>query len=675
VLAWHPLADRRDATAFRLDAGRLYVGSLATGGRASRSVGRSGADRLLAKFPGVDPIFLDEPEKLPERGASSLFLEHLPGLRAGTRATAPVLYGRKVSAYSYGFCKAAGRGRRMEANEVSLNDVLLAGYELRVPIYQRRYSWEEEQHQRLWEQISRHYFLSSHSSRPPHFMGALVFVDGQQRLITLLVLLAAIREHGTPRVQSTIYERVAFPGKNPLRLRIVAGDHDRAILGECFDLDGEEWSKPKHRIARAWEFYAEAIQSGIHRPGHRRAERTNYQRLLQTVLNRLKFIRIVTDEGSNPQEIFETLNHDGLKLSQPDLIRNYLFMGVGRKVDSLYQETMQPAESALAGEQAMSNYLMSYLIADPRARALPHTPLKGNLFRSFKVMTQEAAGEPAAMVREVRRIGTNGLVFAGMLNAEVAGGQKACRTIRGQLRALHHWGSAPAHPVLFHLHRMHQGKRIDAAEYSRSLDLLLSFLVRRMLCNVGQSPLRSLFTRITLSPTFDLRSAQPSRALRTELSKAEWPDDDEVLAAARSRVLYGSARSAQVREVLNRLMIARQQSSGRRFLLDPYDAKATETLETSKWSIEHLMPQQPSKWGLKAKDVGSTVHTLGNLTLTLTNPEMSNAVWATKRDWFRAQRGVEEFARLAKHSTWSTTTITRRGREQAELACRVWRAP
>ncbi len=81
VLVWHPLAGRRDATAFHLEAGRMCV-MLSRHRQACIVVGRAGADRLLAEFPDADPVFLDEPEKFPDGWeANSLVLEHLAGHR------------------------------------------------------------------------------------------------------------------------------------------------------------------------------------------------------------------------------------------------------------------------------------------------------------------------------------------------------------------------------------------------------------------------------------------------------------------------------------------------------------------------------------------------------------------------------------------------------------------
>lgn len=77
TFVWHPLAGRRDATAFHLESGRMCV-MLSRHRHACVVVGRAGADRLLAEFPDSDPVFLDEPEKFPDGWeANYQVLEHL----------------------------------------------------------------------------------------------------------------------------------------------------------------------------------------------------------------------------------------------------------------------------------------------------------------------------------------------------------------------------------------------------------------------------------------------------------------------------------------------------------------------------------------------------------------------------------------------------------------------
>ena len=227
----------------------------------------------------------------------------------------------------------------MDARPKTVRDILHTGDQYIIPLFQRNYLWEKEHWDRLRKDI---WSLMEDDSKPVHFLGPLVctpaphfpgsvpayqLIDGQQRLTTLTLLLAAIRNVAFSRNLTNLAEEISedyLCHKRKLgteRYKVLPRLGDREALIAI--IDGNDLaSYEDSRIYDALKYF------------HRHAEHWARQRteeqlrtLLVTVTVRLALV-VVTIEGESPYEIFESLNSKGLPLAQADLIRNFIFMQV-----------------------------------------------------------------------------------------------------------------------------------------------------------------------------------------------------------------------------------------------------------------------------------------------------------------------------------------------------------
>jgi alkylated DNA nucleotide flippase Atl1 len=209
-------------------------------------------------------------------------------------------------------------------------------------------------------------------------------------------------------------------------------------------------------------------------------------------------------------------------------------------------------------------------------------------------------------------------------------------------------------------------------EVSEALSNIESFLVRRMICGVPTNNLNRIFNALP-----DLVGSQDAVAtrIREALSRERnfWPDNSTLQAAMRSRPFYWQGRATQRRLVLRRLE-------------ESYPTAERVDLDQAALTIEHVLPQSPTiEWldilheevaqGETAEDLHrQLVHTIGNLTLTGYNTQLSNSPFQRKQDLLR-QSNLELNRRIAATTRWGKAEIQMRAEELASRAIGIWPEP
>lgn len=557
----------------------------------------------------------------------------------------------------------------MKAEDTLVTNLLQGAKQFIVPIFQRDYSWGTKHCQQLWKDVIR---VGSDPNVKGHFLGSVVYVaaedntatitrwlliDGQQRLTTLTLLLIALRdrmaqlpgnsgqgeEEATPDELDDYYLRNRHgKGERRHKLHLRRADHETLIAL----LDGKTLPEAaSERVKENFLFLRDLVA----------------QADVQTVYNGIKKLVVVdvslTRGQDDPQMIFESLNSTGVDLTQADLIRNFVLMRLDESSQTqLYEEHWQPIEQAFGRRYRteFDKFVKDFLTLQLR----PGTPLKAaDIYHEFRSYFSRTVGkrDVDGILSDLRRFGTYYTAFS--LGQEK---RPALKEAFSRLRSL----VEVASPVVLTLYDFYdRAKTLSAEEFVEAVELLESFVFRRSVCDMQTRSLGQIFASLA----YRITESQPLLSLKVALyrqgKKRRFPSDTEFREALETRDVYDMRTCF--------------------YLLDRLENFSKERIDTSNFSIEHVMPQNEDlrpEWrtmlGSDWKAIQETwLHRLGNLTLTGYNSTYSDRPFSEKKTiaggFDESPLRLNKFIR--EQSAWDGTTIEQRGKLLAEKAVTVWR--
>lgn len=542
----------------------------------------------------------------------------------------------------------------MQASETKLRQLIEGTKQYVVPLFQRPYSWSEKQWKTLWSDVLEqarhdcgrpHFFgsiVTTSAKSVPHGVGKYLLIDGQQRITTIQVLLAAVRDLADASGDTKLRDRIngqyltnAYE-ENDERLKVLPTQDDRtafrAIIGKTQVPDG--------RLRACLQFF-------LTRLGRLSGDELDHLHI--AVVDRLSLVSITCDEHDNPHLIFESLNAKGEKLTPADLIRNFLLMQVHvGDQEKLFRAYWLPIQQVLAG--LLTEFVRHYLMKG--GRILKEEDIY------FELKDRLADSKPAQAEAFLRDLHRHGMLYARFVGAVT----EADEEVSVRLERLRRLKFTVAYPFLLRVFEAFDVGSLKRDQVLATLDVLESFLVRRSICNMPTNQLRRM-----LPPVFDAAGGAGPRfidGLRSQLGGKRCPGDETFAAALASEPLYSTAeKNARLRLLLERL----ERSFEHKEPAEPVGAQ-----------IEHVLPQTPTpEWEAELGDDpeeqwSQCLHTLGNLTLTKYNPELSNKPYAVKQKEFAASHFVlnEYFAHVTR---WTPDAIRERGRLLARRALTIWR--
>ncbi|WP_411147505.1 DUF262 domain-containing protein [Streptomyces sp. A30] len=566
----------------------------------------------------------------------------------------------------------------MQAKETLFADLVQGrAQQFQVPLYQRTYSWTEKQLKQLWSDILEQAELIERGEKAnTHFLGSVVLapspqneatfprwlvVDGQQRLTTLSLALAAIRDHirdAQPDEAERIGEEYLInkrkSGSDHFRLLPTQADrpqfaaHIRGPLTEQAAGGG---------VAAAYTFFRRKLVEAADP-----AAPQDVFRIEQAITSRLTLVAVTAERGDNVHRIFESLNNTGLKLSQADLLRNYLFMKLPTRGEQVYETYWLPLQDSLSNEELEQlMWLQLVLDGDDRVRRQDLYAAQQQRFERGKASEEDIE----AYIRELHR---SAALFRRLLHPE----EEPDTSVRAHLRRLDAWQAQVTYPALMLLLDRRERRALDSSDTARAMSYIESFLVRRMICRVPPNNLNRIFQAVPGQLPLDVPVADGLHQLLSADNRF-WPADDELREKIQKAPFYQFGRPQQRRTVLQRLEESYEHP-------EPVDFAAAQL------TIEHVMPQSPGEeWlrmlgedvtdGERAEDLHSRLqHTLGNLTLTAVNSELSNHPFERKQGLLQGSH-LEMNRRIAATERWGAKEILARADELADRAVALWPAP
>ncbi|MGB3513032.1 MAG: DUF262 domain-containing protein [Microcoleaceae cyanobacterium] len=540
----------------------------------------------------------------------------------------------------------------MKASETKLQKILEGTQQYVVPLFQRPYSWERQQWESLWEDLIE---LTEQEIMRPHFMGSIVtmqtnsvpegvskylLIDGQQRLTTILILLAVIRDRAKQNQEEELGQEINETilinrfKKGLERYKLQPTQLDRLDFNQIIDqgLPNSE----KTLINDCYRFFDKKL----------RFIEIELTSVKTAIISGLSLVSITLDQDENPYLVFESLNAKGKALSQADLIRNYFFMKIHvDQQDEIYAQYWEPMQSNL-GEgltECIRHYLMkgsAEVKKDQVYFTLKDKINPKNALESLQDLTK----------------------FANYYQKLIEPSQETNKLISACLMRLKRLEVTTVYPFLLNCYDDYIEGELSTDEFVEVLKILENFIIRRFVCNLPTNSLNKMFPSL-YSQIKQKIDGNFMEGLRSILTGKKYPRDEDFKSRLKEMELYGTRVKAEKAKLI-------LESIEKSFC-------HKEGISFDNLSIEHIMPQKLNKnW---EKSLGEDwemthellLHTLGNLTLTGYNSELYNYPFSKKRNiLLESKLKLNEY--FQEKITWKKEDIEERSEDLADICLQIW---
>lgn len=566
----------------------------------------------------------------------------------------------------------------LQAGETTLNKLLNTSRQFIVPIFQRNYSWQKSQYEQLWFDILR---ASKFKEKQNHFIGSIVYIDmgtpagrpqqlllidGQQRLTTISILLCAIKDYvqkfnlETKLINLAKIKNQFLYNSDEIdedRYKLLLNVQDKETYIKLIDNTIFTVNKPATNIIKCYEFFYERIEDFIKQHGQIDE--------IYAGIFKLSLVSISLDKDSdNPQMIFESMNSTGKDLSQTDLLRNYLLMDLTpEKQTRLYKTYWKPMEE-LFGEDIYKNDVnkFDYFIRDflTLKSDTGHICKINNVYENFKRYYLDNNCEKFAVLKD--------LFTYAKYYACIDLLQENDDELKLYWQEFKKLDSHVVYPFLLKLYDDYSRQILIKEDFKKILQVVISYLWRRAICEIPTNSLSKTFATLYQAVDKDDYVNSIIKAFVFKSSYKRFPSDYEVREKLQTKDIYHFRLRKYLLEAL-----------------ENYYHKEPIDLNTANYTIEHIMPQNIEhnlSWqqmlGEDWQEVHSLyLHTLGNLTITGYNAEMSNKSFGEK---VNGESGFKHShlklnESIAQCDVWNKKAIQRRTNILTDIILKIWKYP
>lgn len=557
-----------------------------------------------------------------------------------------------------------------------------------VPFYQRSYVWDEEQ----WERLMSDMKFASGTKRP-YFMGAIILkekknsygqivehtiIDGQQRLTTLTIFFKVLCMATTQTMWFDNTFRKLTQNKDAVIKQSLSckDDYERIIkLDNLEDLSGE---KNPSNIIRAYNYFRKAIIDVVYTQNNKN-EKGDTILDVNLLPSLLTFVAMTLDENEDEQQIFDTINSLGVRLSTGELLKNYLFsesqfdlyLKIWKPVFEDDQETLDYwAGNLTTGRLSKKNievFLYYYLQIKCQERNI-----KGdkrlfrrweNLFSSFKVLIEENNISKEALATEISEYAQ---IFRKTFNPDLADDELDTEFGLGRINFIvSKLDKSVVIPyVMYIIKTVGEGTECDAI-----CGYLEKYLMRRIICDSTSANYSDLFTENMIGQeinTFD--KLKKYIEIKDESVSLAMPNDAKVVEGFKETLFKNNKTALAILYLLESKLRNISKHSTKLHTFDGY-------------SLEHIMPKKWKKnWieltdGFAPEERDRKINTLGNMAMITKglNSAISNSAWENKRSNLNDfASDIDTIGGVLDLDTWNELTIIDRATKLAQSANEIW---
>jgi uncharacterized protein with ParB-like and HNH nuclease domain len=564
-------------------------------------------------------------------------------------------------------------GGSVEARESTFLGLLDGSKHYSIPHYQRLYSWDFKQVDRLFRDVES----LANTPEVRHFMGSIVYVshaakadginnfvviDGQQRLTTLSMLMLAIMKSMKlnsddikKRFNRTIRNGDEERGSDEyLKLRLTRTDDGvyRSLVNAVEN--DQQLDLGSSKLIRNFLRLTDLVQKSDADPAK-----------LWSALARIDMVYISLDKGKDdPQAIFESLNSTGKNLSSTDLIRNFVLMDRSQDEQvSLYENYWSKIEDLFRDRKdtEFDEFTRAHLAA-----SLERYPKKTDVYEEFTRSVRASYAQDGTPQDVLGNFRDSAKAYAFIHWQQTSDDPPSLQRALADYRAL---GLRLLHPLLLSFAQKNSlTQKYQPEVFERAIRVLESYLIRRVFCglrsNALDNAMATVFNLKGKSSRIGVESLED--ALLSLTGKARFPLDEEVRYRGQTMDLYSSNNAEHILKKLERFG-------------DPAGLGLS-----AKVSIEHIMPQKLSRpWIASLGEDASRirerlVHSLGNLTLTPYNSELGQRSFEDKKFLPKGGFSTSKFwlsTTILPYETWNEDSIMTRGDFLMDCALKVWPLP
>ncbi|MEJ8577649.1 DUF262 domain-containing protein [Helicobacter pylori] len=509
----------------------------------------------------------------------------------------------------------------MRVKESTINDFFSkASTVFSIPVYQRNYTWEEENCEKLLQDIIRIY-----QNKKTHYMGSItyilhliddekssrqlqefVIIDGQQRITTLMLLLKAIETKiPNEEIKKEIDNLLNLSGQR-LRLKPIKSDK------EAFDLVMQNRSheiQGVSRIRNNYKFFTKELEHYISK-GVRIEE-------IYGAFLRLKIVAVGLELGEDdPQVVFESINATGVQLKGLDLIRNYLMMGENSdKQKHLYETYWVPLENWL-GERDLNDFIKTYLRIYFEDR-LKET--EREVYYALKDHHRDNfPNDIQALMSDMREYGRIYQIFLDRDHHFLdRGNPQQLANLRLRIKDLVKIKFGVAKPFVLRCTRDFEEGKLDYENFCEILQILISYFVCRSVCGDSTGVLNKVLYPLYRQLEENVSADMLKRYLGKSVDQVAFPNDDKIKAAFAVRNAYAANQVCKF------------------ILLEIEKLSNAEPPKEENLEVEHFYPKTPTQeWRDMVGDYFTFeqdyLNNFGNLTLSGQNQRLGNKPYEAK---------------------------------------------